>query len=280
MRDQRVVLGGAGASAQGIANLLVGGTAKRRAAPSEAARRRICTVDSRGLVTQARVGTWRTSRRLYALPVEEVAAYECARSGARDARGDDPECPADDPDRHIRHRGAVQRRRWYARWRTVNDRPIVFPLSNPTSKSECTAAQAIEWSDGRAIVATGSPFDPVVRNGPHLPHRPGEQCVHLSGRWAGPVGRTRATRDRCDVPRRRCWRWPTWSAPRIWRKARSTPSCTRIRDCSHAVACAVIRRAVAEGHARPEMLADLDETVRRAMWFPDYRPVRYEVGRT
>jgi hypothetical protein len=41
------------------------------------------------------------------------------------------------------------------------------------------------------------------------------------------------------------------------------------------VACAVIRRAVAEGHAQPEILTDLEETVRRAMWFPSYRPVRY-----
>jgi len=53
------------------------------------------------------------------------------------------------------------------------------------------------------------------------------------------------------------------------------PELTRIRDCSHAVACAVIRRAVAEGHASPRILASLDETVRNAMWFPTYRPVRY-----
>jgi malate dehydrogenase (oxaloacetate-decarboxylating)(NADP+) len=53
------------------------------------------------------------------------------------------------------------------------------------------------------------------------------------------------------------------------------PELTRIRDCSHAVACAVIRRAVAEGHALPGILARLDETVRNAMWFPKYRPVRY-----
>ena len=54
------------------------------------------------------------------------------------------------------------------------------------------------------------------------------------------------------------------------------PELARIRDCSFAVACATIRRAVAEGHADPEILEHLEKTVERAMWYPEYLPIRYE----
>jgi malic enzyme len=54
------------------------------------------------------------------------------------------------------------------------------------------------------------------------------------------------------------------------------PQVATIRECSHSVACAVIRCAVEEGHADPEVLVNLEEVVRRAMWFPEYLPVRYE----
>ena len=162
MHDQRILLGGAGASAQGVAGLLVSALRDEGLSLDEA-RRRIATVDSHGLVTTARA-EMEPFKAAYARPVEELAGYVCA-----DRAHVTLEEAIDNfrPTMLIGTSGtpglfseAVVRA--MAR---VNERPLVFPLSNPTSKAECTAAQAIEWSDGRAIVATGSPFPPVTFGG-------------------------------------------------------------------------------------------------------------------
>jgi len=272
MRDQRIVLGGAGASAQGIASLLE--SALRAAGLShEEARQRICMVDSRGLVTLARTQL-EDFKAAYAKPVAEVAAYTC-RDPARitleeTIRNFAPTILVGTSGTAGLFSEAVVRA-----MADVNDRPIVFPLSNPTSKSECTAAEAIRWSDGRAIVATGSPFAPVAHDG--RTHRIGQgnnsfifPGVGL-GLW---VGRVRRVTDAMFLDAAQALAGLVSEADLD--QGAVYPELTRIRECSHAVACAVIRRAVAEGHAPPEILPRLEETVRRAMWFPAYRPIRYQ----
>jgi malate dehydrogenase (oxaloacetate-decarboxylating)(NADP+) len=156
----------------------------------------------------------------------------------------------------------------------VNDRPIVFPLSNPTSKSECTAAEAIQWSEGRAIVATGSPFDPVFHRGQTYRVGQGNNAFIFPGVGLGLwVGGVRRVTDNMFLDAAQALAGLVTSADLDLGAV--YPELRRIRDCSHAVACAVVRRAVAEGHASPEILPGLEETVRRAMWFPKYRPIRY-----
>jgi len=271
MRDQRLVLGGAGASAQGIANLFVSAL-RDEGLSYEEARRRICTVDSRGLVTQAR-SEMEDFKAAYARPVEEVATYACQDPAhitlEETIRNFAPTILIGTSGAAGLFTEAVVRA-----MAAVNQRPIVFPMSNPTSKSECTAEHAIGWSDGRAIVATGSPFDPVVYRGQM--HRVGQgnnafvfPGVGL-GLWAG---RVRRVTDAMFLDAARALAQLVSQADLD--QGAVYPTLTRIRDCSRAVACAVIRRAVAEGHASPGILTGLEETVSRAMWFPEYRPGRY-----
>jgi malate dehydrogenase (oxaloacetate-decarboxylating) len=272
MRDQRVVFAGAGASAQGIAELLVAALMEDGLDRAEAVRR-IWTTDSRGLVAADRTGL-EAFKACYARPVEEVAGYAC-RDRARITLAETVEnarpsmligtsaTPGNFDEKVI---GAMSR---------VNARPIVFPLSNPTSKTECTPEDALRWSEGRAIVATGSPFQPVSVNGRR--HRIG-QCNNafvFPGVGLGlTIGGVRRVTSGMFLE----------AAKALAAQVRDEdlaecavyPELARIRDCSFAVACATIRRAVAEGHAEPEILDHLEKTVERAMWVPEYLPMRFE----
>ena len=275
MRDQRIVLGGAGASAQGIAGLLVSALREAGLSDEEAARR-ICMVDSRGLVTKARAEL-EEFKAAWARPVEEVATYACRNPEhvtlEETVRIFKPTILVGTSGAAGLFTEAVVRA-----MAAVNDRPIVFPLSNPTSKSECTAEQAVHWSDGRAIVATGSPFNPVVYRGQTYRIGQGNNAFVFPGVGLGLwVGRVRRVTDAMFLDAARALAELVSSADLA--QGAVFPQLTRIRDCSHAVACAVIRRGVAEGHASPAMLAGLEETVRRSMWFPDYRPIRYQRGK-
>jgi malic enzyme len=272
MRDQRILLGGAGASAQGIAGLLVSALRDEGLSADEA-RRRIATVDTRGLVTQAR-RELEDFKATYARPVWEVASFACA----------DPEhVTLEETIRNLRPTiligtsgmAGLFSERVIRAMAGVNERPIIFPLSNPTSKCECTAQEAMHWSDGRAIVATGSPFAPVEYGSRTFRVGQGNNAFIFPGVGLGLwVGRVRRVTDAMFLEAARALAGLVSESDLA--DGAVYPKLTRIRDCSHAVACAVIRRAVAEGHASPEMLDGLEGRVRRAMWEPVYRPIRHE----
>ncbi len=272
IRDQRLLFAGAGASAQGIADLFVAALVEAGLSRDEA-RRRIWTVDSKGLVTRARSGL-EDFKAAYARDVQEVVAWECT---------DRARITLEEAIVHARPSiligvsatpGAFSEAA-IKLMANINERPIILPLSNPTSKSECTAEDAIRWSEGRAIVATGSPFAPVQHNG--QTYRIG-QCNNayiFPGVGLGVcVAHARHVSDGMFLDAAKALAEQV-TAEDLAQSA-VFPRLSRIRECSHAVASAVIRRAVAEGHADAEALVKLDETVQRAMWFPEYLPIRYE----
>lgn len=160
LADQRIVFLGAGEAGIGIAGAIVTGM-KEEGLNDEEAKRRFWHVDSKGLVTRQRPGELAPHKQLFARdepPIDNlkdvVAKVQPTMIlGVSGKPGLFNEEVVRTMAEHV-------------------ERPIIFALSNPTSKAECTAEQAYTWTDGRAIFASGSPFDPVTLNGRFF--RPGQ----------------------------------------------------------------------------------------------------------
>ncbi|MDX9828964.1 MAG: NAD-dependent malic enzyme [Anaerolineae bacterium] len=149
LTDQKVLFRGAGEAATGIAGLVVAAMEGEGLTPEEA-RRRCWLVDSQGLVVQGRAGL--AAQKLpYAHAHEPVPDFLSAVEALRPTIIVGVSGQAGGFSQPVLE--AMAR---------INDRPIVFALSNPTSKAECTAEQAYTWTGGRAVFASGSPFGPVT----------------------------------------------------------------------------------------------------------------------
>ncbi len=271
MGDNRILIAGAGAAAYGISNLMVSALQDQGFTLNEA-RKKIWLVDSRGLVTKARPGL-EEFKSVYARDLDEMASYRC-----RDRSNINLEETIVNTRPTILIGTTATPGRFseqvVKRMAEINERPIILPLSNPTSKSECLPEDAIRWSAGRAIVASGSPFQPVMYNGRHYEIGQCNNFFIFPGVGLGvTAGNIRRVTDSMFLAAARALS-EKMTADRSGECA-ARLDIRRIRECSHAVACAVIKCAVSEGHARPELLKELEETVKNAMWVPDYLPVRY-----
>ncbi|MEC9465352.1 MAG: NAD-dependent malic enzyme [Myxococcota bacterium] len=269
MVDQRFLVYGAGAGGIGVAWAIRQGLIRSGLSDAEAMER-VFVFDSRGLLLSDRDMV--EYKRPFARDVSTIADW--------DFSGDRPTVLETIANAKIT--GLIglsgQAGAFGADWvRAVHantERPMIFALSNPTVLSEGKPADFLEWTQGAALVATGSPFDDVILDGRTHYAAQGNNAFIFPGLGAGAMlCEARSITDGMIMEAADALARYTGEVypdgERIY------PELSHLRRVSQAVAAAVIRQAIADGVARVEVSEDaIAEFVENESWEPRYLPVR------
>ena len=255
-REQRLLFLGAGSAATGIADLAVGAMMQEGMTEAEA-RRRCWLVDSKGLVVADREALPEHKRRYAHAHPPAATLLDAVRSLAPTALlGLSTQSGAFTPE--------VLRL-----MAELNPRPVIFALSNPTSRSECTAEDAYRHTGGRAVFASGSPFAPVVVNGRRFVPGQGNNAYIFPGLGLGVLvaGARRVT----DGMFQAAARVLAGTVPAAaLEEGLLYPPISAIRGVSELIAAAVAEVAWNTGLAREPRPPDVTAAVRGLMWEPVY----------
>lgn len=254
--DQRLLFLGAGEAAIGIANLCVVAMGEQGLAEEEA-RQRCWLFDSKGLVVSSR-NDLAEHKRPYAHDLPSLAGFldtvQRFRPTAIIGVSGQPETFTPEI---------------LAAMAKLNERPIVFALSNPTSKAECTAESAYRHTQGRAIFASGSPFDRVTLDGRTFVPGQGNNAYIFPGVGLGVVasGARRVTDGMFLLAAKTLAQQVT---PADLESGCVYPRLSRIREVSAAIAAAVAEAAWSEGLTDRQRPDDILAFVKGSMYAPVY----------
>lgn len=261
--EQRILILGAGSAAIGICDQIVAAMVHEGYTEREA-KQQLWLVDSKGLVHDGRPRL-EPSKQKYAQSVAGLTAggldfLEVVRNvhptiliGTSGQRGAFTEEIVREMARHV-------------------ERPVIFPLSNPTSRSEATPAELLNWTDGRALIATGSPFPPVNYEGRLILIGQCNNAFIFPGIGLGVIasGARRVTDAMFSTAARVLSEFaPALNDP----DGPLFPSLERVREISYQVALSVGTEAVRTSLTSTTPNS-LETAVTSKMWTPQYRPLK------
>ena len=253
---QRVLFLGAGEAGTGIAGLMVAAMISEGLSEDDA-RRRCWFVDSKGLVVKSRTDL-AEHKRPFAHDHEPVSDLLSAVRALR------PTVLVG-----VSGQGQAFSRPVIEAMSGINERPVIFALSNPTANSECTAEQAYVWSGWRAIFASGSPYPPAAYEGKTFVPRQANNAYIFPGVGLGVIvcGARRVT-DEMFFTAARTLAGAVTEADLA--QGSLFPPLGRIREVSTAIAAAVARLAYDRNLASEPMPDDLRAFIEAHMYQPSY----------
>ena len=254
--DQRLLFFGAGEAGTGIAKLIVMAMVEKGLSESEA-RKRCWFVDSKGLVVKSRDGLAEHKQPFahdHKFLSDRVEIIEFVRPTALIG---------------VTGKAGAFSHAILETAAKVNVRPIIFALSNPTSVAECTAEEAFRWTDGRAIFASGSPFDPVTVDGKKFAPAQGNNAYIFPGVGLGVIAcASRLVTDEMFLAAAHALAHQVSQTDLD--EGRVYPGLNAIREVSTSVAVAVVETARRQNLATRDMPDDLHSYIRSMMFEPEY----------
>ncbi|MGP8075799.1 MAG: NAD-dependent malic enzyme [Thermoplasmata archaeon] len=266
LKDQRLAILGAGSAGIGVADLFRSALVEAGLSETEA-RRRCWIVNRGGLVHTGRTDL-RTEQMVYAQPWEDVKSWAPTGGGKLGLEEVVREAHPTVLVGLSTLKGAFTESmvRSMARWVS---RPLILPLSNPTVKSEAIPEDLIRWTEGRAIVATGSPFPPIEFNGVNYHIAQCNNAYIFPALGLGLVaGRCRRATDSMLLAAARSLaeRSPARENPH----APLLPTLRSLRGVAEEIALAVAREGQRRSLAPSMSVDELRARIRQARWEPEY----------
>ncbi len=275
LEQQKIVVVGFGTAGIGITNLL-SQLMEEKGVPEQEARDRFYALDLHGLVTENGKDV-RPEQMPYARKEKEVQGW----------RQPNREITLLDVIRHAKptvligvsgQAGAFTEDAVREMARNVS-RPIIFPLSNPTSRCEATPQDLLDWTEGRALIGTGSPFDPVNLGGRKVRIDQTNNSYIFPGLALGIIA-SKAKRVTDTMVMAAAKELARLVPTHRDKNASLLPSLSDSRRLSRSIAQAVGRQAIQDGQAQVVGEDSLDRELRANIWEPVYVPYERITGRS